>query len=53
MLAFTFHAKAINNILNENNIPVLWMKGLALAYSVYDTPWKRQMRDIDFIVPLD
>lgn len=51
--ALTLHAVNVTKILAQHNIPVLWMKGLALAFSVYDDPWMRTMRDVDFIVPMD
>ncbi len=51
--ALTLHAVNVTKLLAQHNIPVLWMKGLAMAFSVYDDPWMRSMRDIDFIVPMD
>lgn len=52
-LWYLHHIHEVNNILLENNISVLWMKGAALANLVYDELWMRSMRDIDCIVPMN
>ncbi|MDR2840045.1 MAG: nucleotidyltransferase family protein, partial [Paludibacter sp.] len=41
--------KKIAVILNENNIPILLMKGIAMRYYFNQTP--RCMWDVDFLVP--
>ncbi len=46
------NAQAINKLLLENSIQIRWIKGAVLAYMVYDEPWLRSMRDLDFIVPM-
>lgn len=53
LAAFTLHAVNVTKLLTEHHIPVIWMKGLALAFSIYPEAWLRPMRDIDFIVPMD
>lgn len=46
----TYH---INQLLTQAEITPLWLKGMALTYTVYDKPWQRPMIDIDFLVPHD
>ena len=43
----------INTILDEAGIPALWLKGVALGYTVYPAFWLRPMIDIDVIVPYE
>jgi hypothetical protein len=46
------HAIAnVERILQASGIPVVWLKGVALACSVYEAFWMRQMVDIDALVP--
>lgn len=42
----------ISGSLHHAEIPALWLKGFALAHSVYPKPMLRPMRDLDVLVPL-
>lgn len=42
----------ISRSLRHAEIPALWLKGFALAHSVYPNPALRPMRDLDVLVPL-
>jgi hypothetical protein len=44
-------AEKIDAALQRANIPSIWLKGLALAHSVYPDPALRPMRDLDVLVP--
>lgn len=46
-LAFT----RLDATFRSANIPTVWLKGFALAHSVYPNPALRPMRDIDVLVP--
>jgi hypothetical protein len=37
--------------LRERSIPVILLKGAALAFTCYDDPATRPMRDLDFLIP--
>ena len=41
----------IDAALRESGIPTLWLKGIALAHTVYPQPWTRPMVDLDLLVP--
>lgn len=41
----------IHAALETANIPAIWLKGFALAHSVYPNPALRSMRDLDVLVP--
>ncbi|MBN1967603.1 MAG: nucleotidyltransferase family protein [Anaerolineae bacterium] len=43
----------VNAALNAAGIPALWLKGAALARSVYPEPALRPMGDLDVLVPYD
>lgn len=43
----------VSAILDDAGIPALWLKGVALGYTVYPAFWLRSMVDIDVIVPYD
>lgn len=43
----------VNAVLAEAQIPALWLKGAALAHTVYPQPSLRPMSDLDVMVPLD
>ncbi len=46
------HAMAnVEQVLQTAGIPIVWLKGAALACSVYEAFWMRQMVDIDVLVP--
>jgi len=40
-------------ILQEEHIPAVVLRGLALAHTVYPEPYLRPMRDVDLLVPAD
>lgn len=40
----------IQAVLDEHQIPVLWLKGIALAPTIYPSPATRPMADIDVLV---
>lgn len=40
-------------ILSQTQIPMIWLKGLALAHTVYPSIWLRQMVDIDVLIPYE
>ncbi len=44
-------AKQINSLFNDNDIPVLFLKGILLAPFLYDEVALRPMSDIDLLVP--
>ncbi|MBN1565642.1 MAG: nucleotidyltransferase family protein [Anaerolineae bacterium] len=44
-------AAEVKQVLTRVEIPTLWFKGLALAYTIYPAPWLRCMGDIDVLVP--
>jgi hypothetical protein len=46
-MAFTKFIAASRDV----GIPTIWLKGFALAYTVYPQPWMRPMRDLDVLVP--
>ncbi len=41
----------IQSALHYAEIPAVWLKGFALAHSVYPNPFVRSMRDLDVLVP--
>ena len=41
----------IEKALSEADIPGIWLKGIALAYTIYPRPWLRPMADLDVLVP--
>ena len=43
----------IDRVLNEAGIPATWLKGIALAHTVYLRPWLRPMVDLDVLVPYE
>ncbi|MBN2306201.1 MAG: nucleotidyltransferase family protein [Anaerolineae bacterium] len=43
----------INTALSEAGIPVIWLKGIVLAQTVYPQPTLRPMADLDGLVPYD
>lgn len=44
-------ARAVSCVLNENNIPHVFIKGIALlACNIYDSPGSRMIGDIDLLV---
>lgn len=45
--------KEITAALNQAAIPALWLKGIALAHTVYPQPSLRPMSDLDVLVPYD
>ena len=59
-LAFTLRGEALQRLLEryvsrlkDAGIPVLLLKGAALAQTVYSDPAERVMRDLDLLVPDD
>ena len=44
-------AKQIKSLFNDNDIPVVFLKGILLAPFLYDEPALRPMSDIDLLVP--
>lgn len=44
-------AEKIDAALRDANLPSVWLKGFALAHSVYPAPALRPMRDLDVLVP--
>lgn len=44
-------AEKIDAALRDANLPSVWLKGFALAHSVYPDPALRPMRDLDVLVP--
>lgn len=42
--------KTVEKALAKEQIPLLWLKGMALAYLVYPKPWLRPMGDVDGLV---
>jgi hypothetical protein len=51
----TLEATAIDvdQILTPAGVPCIWLKGLALANSIYPEPTLRPMSDLDLLVPYD
>lgn len=45
--------KEVGAALNEAHIPMLWLKGIALAATVYPQPILRPMGDLDVLVPYE
>ncbi|MCB9461094.1 MAG: nucleotidyltransferase family protein [Anaerolineaceae bacterium] len=45
--------QAINRLLNDHNIRPIWIKGAALAHTIYGNPLLRSRTDLDFIVKED
>ena len=41
----------IQAVLHQAEIPTVWLKGFALAHSIYPNPALRSMRDLDVLVP--
>jgi hypothetical protein len=41
----------IAGLLADANIPAIWLKGFALAHTIYPNPGSRPMRDLDVLVP--
>jgi hypothetical protein len=44
-------AKQINSLFNDNDVPVMFLKGILLAPFLYDEVALRPMSDIDLLVP--
>ena len=40
-----------NTALKDASIRTIWLKGIALAHTVYPQPWLRPMGDLDVLVP--
>jgi hypothetical protein len=38
-------------VLNQADIPAVWLKGIVLARTVYPGPWLRPMSDLDVLIP--
>lgn len=51
-LQFKTAFRTIAAALDQANIPSIWLKGFALAHSIYPNPALRSMRDLDVLVPL-
>ncbi len=51
-LQFKTAFQTIAAALDQANIPLIWLKGFALAHSIYPNPALRSMRDLDVLVPL-
>jgi len=47
----TAHAR-LNNALREAGIVAVWLKGIALAQTIYPEPSLRPMNDLDALIPL-
>jgi hypothetical protein len=45
--------KQVSLALEEAQIPALWLKGIALAHTVYPQPVLRPMSDLDVLVPYE
>jgi hypothetical protein len=45
--------KQVDMALDAAQIPALWLKGIALAHSVYPQPTLRPMSDLDVLIPYD
>jgi hypothetical protein len=45
--------QAVQSVLDAAGIPSLWLKGFALAHTVYPRPDLRPMIDLDVLVPWD
>jgi hypothetical protein len=45
--------RAVTAALAGSNIPAVWLKGIALAHTVYPEPRLRPMQDLDVLVPLE
>jgi hypothetical protein len=45
--------RVVTAALAESNIPAVWLKGIALAHTVYPAPRLRPMQDLDLLVPVD
>ncbi len=45
--------RQVDVALQQAGIPAIWLKGSALAWTVYPDPALRWMRDLDVLVPLD
>lgn len=45
--------KQVNAALDAAHIPSLWLKGIALAHTIYPQPSLRSMSDLDVLVPYD
>ena len=43
--------RQIDSAMAKAGIPTIWLKGIALAYTVYPQPWLRPMVDLDVLVP--
>lgn len=43
--------RAVDGALRAAGVPALWLKGAALAHTVYPTPELRPMGDLDVLVP--
>jgi hypothetical protein len=52
LLAVSSH-QAIRAALDAAGIPSLWLKGFALAHTIYPRPDLRPMLDLDVLVPFD
>lgn len=50
-LQFKGAFQTIATVLHQANIPSIWLKGFALAHSIYPNPALRSMRDLDVLVP--
>jgi len=42
---------AVQSALDQAGIPAIWLKGFALAHTVYPSPATRTMGDLDLLVP--
>lgn len=46
-------ARQLNRVWAEAGIPAIWLKGIALALTVYPQPALRPMNDLDVLVPYE
>ncbi len=50
-LIFKSAFQDVTRALGKANIPAVWLKGWALAHTIYPMPTLRPMRDLDLLVP--
>ena len=52
-IRFEYAQAQVQTALAEANIPAMWIKGSALAHTIYPKPSLRPMCDLDVLVPYD
>jgi hypothetical protein len=52
-VARSFVIASITRLMHSSGITPVWLKGAALAHSVYPSVWMRSMVDLDVLVPFE